>query len=130
MPRPGGSVAGANDGNRSAGKRFTGSFSPPPHRVKKTETSGVVIYDVYSRVTGKVAYRHNVASGARFDRVAVGPLDMMFNNGAPIWYLHLDHLGSPVAKTTPSGAVRLTAFTPQTVQPHPGASTTPPSASA
>ncbi|MEM8771162.1 MAG: RHS repeat-associated core domain-containing protein [Pseudomonadota bacterium] len=74
-------------------------------RVKKTETSGVVIYDVYSRVTGKVAYRHNTVSGAKFDRVAVGPLDMMFNNGSPSWRLHHDHLGNPVANTSSAGAI-------------------------
>ena len=74
-------------------------------RAKYVDTDGNVYYDAYSRVTGKVLFRYNVTKNFKFDRVAVGPMDIMFNNGNPAWYLHQDHLGSAVANTKVDGTV-------------------------
>jgi len=88
-----------------SGQTNTYVYDGNKKRVKKVQTNGTVIYDVYSRVTGNVIYRRNVTANFKLDRVRIGPMDMMFDKGT-VWRRHvLDHLGSAVANTDAAGAV-------------------------
>ena len=68
-------------------------------RVKQTQ-GGKTIYSVYSQ-DGTLLYRDNITQGKQTGYL---PNGIRLENGVP-FYTHADHLGSPVAGTSASGAI-------------------------
>ncbi|WP_412545838.1 RHS repeat-associated core domain-containing protein [Maricaulis sp. MIT060901] len=89
----------------------SGSFVYDAHRRRvKQVIDGETIYSVYSQ-SGSLIYRRNHTTGEETDylRLGVGGRSVarVVDNGSTetVTYTHTDHLGSPVASTSASGAL-------------------------
>ncbi len=72
----------------------------------KSESGGKTVYSIYSALGGSVIFRDEVTDAKAVDYLGIGPLGVRLTNGADPEYTHADHLGSPIAATDASGAIK------------------------
>jgi RHS repeat-associated protein len=72
----------------------------------KSEEGGKTVYSIYSALGGSVIFRDEVTDAKAVDYLGIGGLSVRLTNGADPEYTHADHLGSPIAATDATGAIK------------------------
>lgn len=87
-------------GNTSGTYTYDGNLK----RVKQV-VGGQTIYNVYSKLSGKIAVVDNATTTERNAIIDLGPASVRWNPVSGVEFTHLDHLGSPVAATSGQGGL-------------------------